>query len=142
MMPAGHTVLGIDPGSRRLGVAVSDPAGLVALPLEVVSREGGQDLARIVELVRERKVTEIVVGLPKLLDGTEGTAAGEARAFASDLRKIVDLPVNFVDERLTTVQANRSLDEGEVPSRRRRKVVDKVAAAVLLQSYLDSVHPL
>lgn len=141
-MPAGHTVLGIDPGSRRLGVAVSDPAGLVALPLEVVSREGGQDLARIVELVRERKVTEIVVGLPKLLDGTEGTAAGEARAFASDLRKIVDLPVNFVDERLTTVQANRSLDEGEVPSRRRRKVVDKVAAAVLLQSYLDSVHPL
>lgn len=141
-MPAGHTVLGIDPGSRRLGVAVSDPAGLVALPLEVVSREGGQDLARIVELVRERKVTEIVVGLPKLLDGTEGTAAARARAFASDLRKIVDLPVNFVDERLTTVQANRSLDEGEVPSRRRRKVVDKVAAAVLLQSYLDSVHPL
>lgn len=129
-------VLAIDPGSRRVGVAVSDPGGTVALPLTVL--ETTEPLDQLVELIQEQSASEVVVGLPISLDGTEGPAASGARELASELSNRVEVPVHLVDERLTTAAAVKALSELEVSERRRRKVVDKVAATLLLQSYLDS----
>lgn len=131
----GGRILAVDPGSRRLGLALSDPDGVVALPLEVIKAEAGVE--RVGEIAREHLVVEIIVGLPLRLDGSEGPEAAEARKLAADLGRRLSIPVRLVDERLTTVIADRAFDEGRVGQRKRRPVVDKVAAAVLLQSYLD-----
>lgn len=134
----GHgRVLAVDPGSRRIGLAVSDPEGTVALPLGVVP--AGFDLvARIGEIAQEHEVIEIVVGLPLRLDGSEGPAAHDARRLAGRLEEELPVKVSLVDERLTTAAAGRALDEGEVTGRKRRGIVDQVAAALLLQGYLDA----
>lgn len=129
-------VLAIDPGSRRIGVALSDPGGTVALPLTVISVDGGH-LDRLADLARERGVCRVIVGLPLGMDGSEGPSARRARELTAELRKVMQVPVELVDERLTTVAANRAMAEAGVRSRGRRPVVDKVAAALLLQSYLD-----
>lgn len=131
-------VLGVDPGTRRIGVAISDSEQKFALPLEVIDVSGIQHIERLVTLANEREVQEIVVGLPLKLDGNEGPAAEQARRLAEDIEKRVDVPVRLVDERLTTVQAGKNLATSGVDSRRARGVVDAVAAAVLLQTYLDS----
>lgn len=131
-------VLGVDPGTRRIGVAISDSEQKFALPLEVVDVSGTQHIERLVTLANEREVKEIVVGLPIRLDGSEGPAAEQARRLAEDIEERVDVPVVLVDERLTTVQAGKNLSTSGVNSRRARGVVDAVAAAVLLQTYLDS----
>jgi putative Holliday junction resolvase len=129
-------VLAIDPGSRRVGVAVSDPGGTVALPLTVL--ETSEPLDQLVQLIQEQSASEVVVGLPISLDGTEGPAASSVRELASELSNRVEVPVRLVDERLTTAAAGKALSELDMSERRRRKVVDKVAATLLLQSYLDS----
>ena len=136
-----RTVLGVDPGSRRVGVAVSDAGGTVAFPLAVLERgEGDAYLDELAELARLRDADEIVVGLPTRLDGTEGPEATEAIRIAGVLRRKLEVPVHMVDERFTTRIAEGALRTSNVTSRKQRPVVDKVAATILLQGYLDS-HP-
>ncbi len=129
-------VLGGDLGSVRVGLAVSDQSGAVALPLEVVPRPDACDA--IVERVGELGVEEIVVGIPLRMDGTRGPEADAAEAFADELELASALPVARWDERLSTKQAERSMRAGGSNSRKQRGTVDKVAAALILQSYLDS----
>jgi putative Holliday junction resolvase len=132
-------VLGIDLGSKRIGVAVSDLTGTVASPLTVLerSRSRRRDLARLAEIVGDEEAELVVVGLPVALSGDEGPAARAARTEAEALATLVSVPVEMVDERLTTVTAERALVEAGVRGPARRQVVDKVAAAVLLQAFLD-----
>lgn len=131
--------LGIDVGAVRIGVALSDPEGVLATPLATVARDPaeGSDLRRIAELAAEHQVVEIVVGLPRTLSGRIGPAAEAARAFAEALAERVDVPVQLVDERLTTVVATRQLRESGRRGRRQRAVVDQAAAVAILQSWLD-----
>jgi putative Holliday junction resolvase len=136
--------LGIDVGAVRVGVALSDPDGVLATPLLTVPRDaaGGTDLATIAGLVAEHDVVGIVVGLPLTLAGREGPAAEAARAFAVALVGHLDaarvaVPLEFVDERLTTVVATRQMRESGRKGRRQRAVVDQVAAVAILQGWLD-----
>ncbi|MEV5413456.1 Holliday junction resolvase RuvX [Thermopolyspora sp. NPDC052614] len=130
--------LGIDVGTVRVGVARSDPAGLLATPVETV-RRGKGDLARIAAVAAEHEAAEIVVGLPTSLSGREGAAASAAREFAARLAaRLAPLPVRLYDERLTTVTAQQRLSAGGVRGRRQREVVDQMAAVVLLQAALDA----
>jgi putative Holliday junction resolvase len=132
-------VLGIDVGSVRVGIASTDPTRTIAQPLETLPRAGGGTMwARLSAVINERDVQRIVVGLPRRLDGSEGTAAADARAFARDVQKRTDVPVEFFDERFTTAQAERSLIEAGKRRAARRATVDAVAAALLLQSWLDA----
>lgn len=131
--------LGVDLGSRRIGVAISDGRGTLATPYEVVDRSGdrARDHRRLVELAVELGAERIVVGLPLSLDGSTGPAARAVLEEVESLAATTSLPVETYDERLTTVSAERALREQGVSGRDRRKVVDKVAAAVLLQAWLD-----
>ena len=135
----------LDLGTRRIGVAVSDAGGVMATPYGVIQRSGdvAADRARVAEIVSEVGAGLVVVGLPLSLDGSEGPAARAALEEADALRQVLDVPVEYHDERLTSVTANRSLTEAGVTGRRRRKArkagaVDQAAAAVLLQSWLDA----
>jgi len=132
--------LGLDLGSKRIGVALSDSGGRLATPYEVVARSGdrARDHRRILDLAAEAEVEAIVVGLPLSLDGSVGRAAKRALAEAAELGATTDLPVETYDERLSTVTADRYLMEMDLNAAARRKVVDKVAAAVILQAWLDS----
>ncbi len=133
-------VLGLDLGSRRIGVAVSDRSGTIATPLTVLTRGRAQseDHRRVAELVAEEEAEAVVVGLPLNMDGSEGRAAKSARAECVRLATVVNVPVVLHDERLTTVEADRVLMEARMRAEARRRLVDKVAAAVMLQSWLDS----
>ena len=133
--PSGRT-LGIDYGRKRVGIALSDGLGLAAHPFEVLA--AGPDLtARLAELALENDVTRIVIGLPVSLDGSEGPSAGAARRFAERLTESLDTPVVLYDERFTSRIAEEALLEGGVSRAGRRSRVDKVAAAIMLQGYLD-----
>ncbi len=137
-----RTVLAIDPGSKRVGVAISDPGGTFALPLVVVDRSSDDSyIDRLVELATSRGVDEVIVGLPLRLSGSEGREVDEARALAEALHRRLGVPVHLVDERLTTRQAEASLAGAGVRSRAQRGLIDQVAAAVLLQGFLDSRVP-
>jgi putative Holliday junction resolvase len=131
--------LGIDLGTKRIGVALADSAGTLATPYEVVLRSGdrARDHRRIAELAAETEAVQLVVGLPLSLDGSEGPAAQLALAEVEELRLATGLPVVTWDERLTTVTADRHLMLMDLDARARRRVVDKVAAAVMLQAWLD-----
>ncbi len=131
--------LGVDVGSVRIGTAVSDRDGLLAVPLETVPRGDG-DLRRLAELVTGNDVVEVVVGLPVSLDGTDGPAARSVRDFAAALAAAVAAPVRLVDERLSTAGAHRALQAAGVEGRRRRTVVDEAAAAMILQTALDTAR--
>jgi putative Holliday junction resolvase len=133
-------VLGIDLGSKRIGIAVSDRSGTIASPLLVLPRAGrpADDHRRIAALVAEEEAERVVVGLPLSLSGELGPAARGAIAEAEELATVVGVPVETYDERLTTVTADRALMEFKMRAQARRRVVDKVAAAVMLQSWLDS----
>ncbi len=130
--------LGLDVGERRIGVALSDPTGTIASPLTVMPAAPrtclGGELERI---CREREVERIVVGLPVCLDGTEGSAARQAREFARWVADVTGRPVELWDERLTTAEAERAMIAGGMRRDRRREAIDKVAAQILLQCYLD-----
>jgi putative holliday junction resolvase len=131
--------LGIDLGTRRIGVALSDSAGSLATPFEVVERSGdrSRDHRRIAELLDEAGAEIVVVGLPLSLDGSAGPAARAALDEAEELRATLGVPVEEWDERFTTVTAHQDLAASGVRGRARRKVVDKVAASVMLQAWLD-----
>ena len=133
-------VLGVDLGSRRIGVAASDRSGLIATPLTVVHRGASQkiDHAELARIVREEEAEAVVVGLPLNMDGTEGSAAESARREVERMATVVGVPVYLHDERRSTVEADRVLMENKMKAQARRRVVDKVAAAVILQSWLDS----
>jgi putative Holliday junction resolvase len=131
-------VMAVDPGSRRVGVAVSDPTGTIAQPLAVLPAEPAETLvARLVQVAREQEATRLVVGLPRRMDGSHGPEARAARTLAGELRRASGLPVALVDERLTSVAAERALLAGGASRARRRQLSDPVAAALILQSYLD-----
>jgi putative Holliday junction resolvase len=130
--------VGIDIGSVRIGVARSDPDGVLASPLETV-RRGTGDLAELARITTDSEAIEVVVGLAVGLRGSEGKAARNGRAFASALaERLAPVPVRLVDERFTTVLAHAALQQGGMDSRARRGSVDKAAAAVVLQGALDS----
>lgn len=130
--------LGVDVGTVRVGVAVCDPDGVLATPVATLSRDAG-DLDALADLVAERAVLEVVVGLPTSLSGREGPSAVAARAYATCVAaRITPVPVRLVDERLSTVTAEHGLRAAGVGGRSRRKVVDQVAAVVILQSALDA----
>lgn len=132
-------LLGLDLGSKRIGVALSDPLGLTAQGLLVLPRRGGPaDLEQIAELVRRHAVTAVVVGLPRHLSGRWGAEAAAAAAFAAELAEFLELPVHTWDEWLTTVQAEHILIDADLSRKKRRRVIDKLAAAFMLQSYLDA----
>ncbi|HVH21926.1 MAG TPA: Holliday junction resolvase RuvX, partial [Pseudonocardia sp.] len=134
--------LGVDVGSVRIGLALSDPSGVLATPLETVPRDpSGADLRRIAELVTVHEAVGVVVGLPRTLANTEGPAAAAARAFADGLVEMLEVPVELSDERLTTVLATRQLRQRGVPGRRQRTVVDQAAAVAILQGWLDAGRP-
>lgn len=132
--------LGIDVGSVRVGVAISDPTGTLASPLETVQRaRDGSDLDRIAALVTEHEVTEVIVGEPRHLSGASGASAKGARAYSRALAgRIGSVPVHLVDERLSTVSAANSLRANGLDSRQQRSVIDQAAAVVILQTYLDA----
>jgi putative holliday junction resolvase len=132
-------VLGLDLGDARIGVAISDPERSIAVPAGTI--HVGQppgELAAVAAMVRERRVTLIVVGLPLTLRGERGERAGHADAFVAALRSAVDVPVELHDERLSTVEAERALAAAGAGGRERRRVVDAAAATVILQAWLDA----
>jgi putative holliday junction resolvase len=130
--------LGVDVGSVRVGVASSDPDGVLASPLTVV-RSGPGELNELAALVTRADAIEVIVGLPVSLSGREGVAAAAARSFAAELAgRLAPIPVRLVDERFTTTQAHEALRRGGKDSRARRDTVDAAAAAVLLQAALDT----
>ena len=142
-VPAGDSmrILGLDVGDVLIGVAVSDPSRTIAQGLASIRRAAlKEDMEAIKRLVDQYELGEIVVGLPKMMDGEIGIQAQKVLNFVESLRAVVKIPVVLWDERLTTVAANRSLIEANISRRKRKKVVDKVAAMLILQGYLDS-HP-
>ena len=141
MSPQGR-VVGIDLGARRIGVAISDSDRTLATPERVLTRSGDEprEHREILDVVAEWEATQIVVGLPLSLDGGVGPAARAVIDEVERLRAVAPVPVDTYDERLTTVSAERSLAEQQFRGRDRRQVVDKVAAAILLQAWLDHRH--
>jgi putative Holliday junction resolvase len=132
-------VLGIDLGSRRIGVAVSDGLGLTAQPRTTLARHGGmRDIDAIAAAVKEADADRIVLGLPLDCEGQEGPAAQRARVFGDKLRAALHLPVDLIDESFSTVEAEAVLLAADVSRARRKQVVDKLAAAVILQRWLDT----
>jgi putative holliday junction resolvase len=135
---AGGRVLGLDLGAARIGVAISDPDRRVAVPLGTV--HVGQppgELIALADLVREHAITTVVLGLPRSLSGASGPSAQHAEAFAQALRGVLKVPVELQDERLSTVEAERLLRDAGIKGRDRRAVVDRTAATVILQAWLD-----
>lgn len=136
----GVRALGVDPGTKRIGIAVSDLSGTIASPLTVLARSKSKrhDLHELARIAREEEAEVIVVGLPLNMDGSTGPAARAAIAEAERLATLVDVPVELHDERLTTVTADRDMVAAGLNAIERRKVVDKIAAAIMLQSWLDA----
>lgn len=132
-------ILGLDVGEKTIGVAVSDPMGWTAQGVTVIRRTSKKkDLATLKEFATEYQVSKFVVGLPRRTDGSYGPEADKIYKFGSDLERELLLPVEYCDERFSTVAAERILLEGDVSRAKRRQVIDKVAATVILQAYLDS----
>ena len=133
-------ILAIDYGTTRIGVAISDPTGIIASPLCVVDVSEGRELDELAEIISREAVEKVVVGLPRRLAGDEGPAAQRVREFVAELSERIAVPVVTWDERLTTAQAERAMIAGGTRREQRRSRIDKVAAALMLQSYLDAVR--
>ena len=132
-------ILALDHGTKRIGVAVSDETKTIAQPLEFIPAEPFADfLERLKQLIREKEVDLILIGLPRNMDGSYGPAAQKVEAFVAVLRSAITVPIKSWDERLTSAQASRILIQGGVRRDKRKEKVDKMAAAILLQSYLDA----
>jgi putative Holliday junction resolvase len=131
--------MGLDVGDKRIGVALSDESALIASPRETLERRGNQkDIAHLLELARREEVSEILVGMPLKLDGSTGPQADKVSRFVEALRAASPIPITTWDERLSTVGAERAMIEADVSRAKRRGAVDRVAAALILQSYLDA----
>ena len=137
-LPSGR-VLGLDVGARRIGIAVSDPLGITAQGLETLQRRNKRhDFEQLQRIIQEYDVREIVVGLPLRMSGAEGIQSDKMQIFAEDLRKRFRLPVHLWDERLTTTQAHRHLDDAGHAAVGRKGIIDQVAAVLILQSFLEA----
>jgi len=133
-------ILALDHGTKRIGLAISDEMEMIALPLEFLDAEPLENfLKRLADIVAAKEVGEILVGIPRNMNGSYGPAAEKAREFVAALEKVLTIPVKTWDERLTSVQANRFLIEAGMRREKRKTKVDQTAAAILLQSYLDSL---
>lgn len=134
--------MGLDLGTKTIGVAVSDPLGLTAQAITTVRRAGlKKDLAELIRLASEREVGRFILGLPLNMNGTEGPRAEATRRFGVALQEASGLEVIYQDERLTTVAAERSLLEADLSRDRRKEVIDQVAAQLILQGWLDAARP-
>jgi putative Holliday junction resolvase len=132
-------VLALDHGTKRIGVALSDPSGMIAMPLEFIPAEPfNAFLDRLKQLIHEKEVAMLLVGMPRNMDGSYGPAAAKVQEFVAVLKETIAIPIKTWDERLTSAQANRFLLQANVRRQDRKEKVDKAAAAILLQSYLDS----
>jgi putative holliday junction resolvase len=132
-------ILALDPGTKRIGVAVSDETKTIAQPLEWIPAEPFADfLARLKQILVEKEIDLVLIGLPRNMNGTYGPAAQKAETFAAALRSAITVPITMRDERLTTLQANKMMIQGKVRRDKRKDKVDQMAAAILLQSYLDA----
>ena len=138
-LPIRRRILGVDFGRARIGIAVSDELGMLAHPVKTIpaSRDAAKQIA---EIVREKNAERVVIGLPRHMNGSVGEAAGEALAFAGELRKLLSCEVVTWDERLTTIAANRALHDGGRKTRDSKNIVDQVAAQMILQGYLDGLQ--
>lgn len=142
-LPPMRALMGLDFGTKTIGVAVSDGLQTVATPLETVRRKKFTlDAARLLEIAASRDIAAIVLGLPRNMDGSEGPRCQSTRAFARNLAGLTDLPIGFWDERLSTVAAERALLEADTSRKRRAEVIDHVAASYILQGLLDRLHHL
>ena len=131
-------ILALDHGSKRIGIAVSDETKTIAQPLEYIAAEPIADLlTRLKQLIREKEVDLILIGQPRNMDGSYGPAAQKVEAFVAVLNTAITVPIKMWDERLTSTMANKALIQGGVRRDKRKEKVDKMAAAILLQSYLD-----
>jgi putative holliday junction resolvase len=134
-------ILALDYGTKRIGVAVSDEMTMIATPLEYILAEPFAGfLTRLKEILREKEVELILIGMPRNMDGSYGPAAIKVQEFVAVLNDAVAIPIKTLDERLTTVQAQKFLIQGNVRREKRKEKVDKTAAAILLQSYLDVLN--
>ena len=132
-------IMALDVGSRRIGVAVSDPLGITAQGLQTIQRQNKRrDLESLRRLLAEYQIKEVVVGLPLRLSGAEGTQSGKMRLFADDLRRQLGVTVHLWDERWTSTEANRLLRETDLSIEKRAKAVDRMAATLILQSWLEA----
>lgn len=132
-------ILGIDFGQKRTGLAISDPMGWTAQAVGTIESEKQEELfASLAEIIEEREVSEIVVGLPRNMDGSAGRQAKLAEQFGDALKELFNLPVVMWDERMSTMEAHRALLIQDVTRSKRKKIVDRVAAQLILQSYLDN----
>lgn len=142
-LPPMSALMGLDLGTKTIGVAVSDRIGAVATPLETVKRKKFTlDAARLQEIIQQRDIGGILLGLPRNMDGTEGPRCQSTRAFARNLAQLSNLPIGFWDERLSTVAAERALLEADTTRKRRAEVIDHVAASYILQGALDRLRHL
>ncbi|MFO1209534.1 MAG: Holliday junction resolvase RuvX [Amaricoccus sp.] len=138
LLPRAGALMGLDLGTKTIGVAVSDTGRVIASPLETIRRTRfGADAAALMALAGPRRIAGLVLGLPRNMDGSEGPRAQSTRAFARNLAGLTELPMTFWDERLSTVAAERALIEADASRRRRAEVVDHVAAGYILQGLLD-----
>lgn len=137
-LPPNRAIAGLDLGDKTIGVAVSDLRRMVATPIQVIRREKFTlDAARLLALLTERGVAGIVLGLPLNMDGSSGPRVQATQAFARNLEKLTPLPIAYWDERLSTVAAERALLEADTSRKRRKEVIDQVAAGYILQGALD-----
>ncbi len=143
VLPPMQALMGLDLGTKTIGVAVSDRLRTVATPIETVKRKKfGVDAKRLIEIAADRSIAGIILGLPRNMDGSEGPRAQSTRAFARNLAPLVSVPISFWDERLSTVAAERALLEADTSRKRRAEVIDHVAASYILQGVLDRLKHL
>ena len=141
IIPLKNSILGIDLGKKRTGIAVSDINQKIASPLKVIENMKFNEILNILEkIVTERNICAIVVGDPINMDGSIGPKSQSSRSFIKNLSKELDIPILLWDERLTTVSAERSLIEADISRKKRQKVIDKIAASIILQNFLDYLN--
>ena len=138
-MSLEHPIIAIDHGAARIGLAISDPVGIMAHPLETVPNND-QAISRLLELIQQRQARSIIIGMPLHMDGSEGKAALKIRNFANQLKKALSapLPIEFVDERMTTVAASDKLREAGKKAKNQKEIIDQAAAVEILNSYMQS----
>ncbi|MGT2772266.1 Holliday junction resolvase RuvX [Streptococcus marimammalium] len=137
-------IMGLDVGSKTIGVAISDPLGFTAQGLEIIKINENKDefgFERLSELVKEYRVEKFVIGLPKNMNNTSGPRVEASQSYGKQLEKLFGLPIIYQDERLSTVEAERMLvEQGDISRNKRKKVIDKLAAQLILQNYLDRIY--
>jgi len=136
-----HPVLGIDHGEARIGLAITDPVGIMAHPLETIQVKTTSPIERIKELIDQRQVKQIVLGLPIRMDGTEGSAAEKIRKFGALLMENIDLPLHYIDESLTTVAAAEKLHQAGRNAKQQKSIIDQAAAVEILSHWLSLNSP-